>query len=339
MIDYSVLLKFTCKSRVRFCSLDLQTLHNHFDFSSLVEKSHSLDSFLSWNLTLRRWTDIRAPVWTPDMASMSTDRSIASLTLELYGKSEIKHYARMLRRDLICARDILTYTDSCNISRRTITYDPAMVSRVRQRLATFDDLAASVFGTYEIVEMILLHTWTTTMVAMQRVSKTFNTIITTSRSIRRALFLEPPAGPCEPVVNRMFANNPRKLQLGPWRMLYHRPHVHPERPGHELVLHCELDDDFCSRAKPLDDISRGVRMQAWRNMVFSQPLCDRVQIKLQRKKGRLLIQTLDFDRGDVTMGEAQDSLREAFNATVASEDWRDYVDYRETFKKNIDGGS
>ena len=274
-------------------------------------------------------------MWAQIMAAISDGQSLSRLTTELYGKCDLEHYARMLRRDLSYARDMQAYADLCRQRNAPCTNEPTLELRLRGCLRRFDNLAAAVFGTYELLEIILLYTWPRTMVALQRVSKAFKVIVSTSLSIRRALFLEPPRQVCAPAANRLFFN-PHKLQLGPWKLTRYGPRKLLAPIGFELVLDYELLDDFCSRAKPLNEEDAVPRSESWRTMLLSQPLRERVTVRLYPKAMRYVIKRVIYERGDITMGVVQEALQYMYVCTVASEDWRDYVDHRMAFKKNVD---
>ena len=268
------------------------------------------------------------------MASISTGESLSSLALKLYGDCKHKHYARMLRRDICCAREMLAYVDHCHKWRLKGNLDSTAENRVRGRLVAFDKVAGAVLNTYELLEMILLFSWPKTIIALQRVSTTFRTVIANSRRLRRATYQEPPPEACVPVVNRLFYH-PSKLQLGPWSTICYGPRRTGDGSKQEMIISFELNDSFYSRARPLSEVPDNVKIQSWRSMMLSQPLCDRIIVRLYSRNAQQVLERLEIERGNVSMGEVQDVLREMYARTVSSKDWRLYGDHHETFKKNI----
>lgn len=271
------------------------------------------------------------------MAEISDGLSLAQITTNVYGKCELYEYARMLGRDLRLARDTKAYAEQFPGRHPTRMYPPALPRRFKERLtrrlARIDNLLADVLGTYELLELIL-HTNTGDLVVAQRVNKTFKAVIERSIQAQRKLFLMTTDAQREP--GRPELNwHTQEVQLGPWKIASYYECRNTPGSGVQLVLEYALCDDFYSRAKPLAMMSKQYAHGSWRNMLCSRQLPNSVRVKLYTKSKKQLIDRIILDRGAVTMGEVQGCLQAMYTATVASEWWRDYVDHKQTFEKNV----
>ncbi|KAK5114989.1 hypothetical protein LTR85_010027 [Meristemomyces frigidus] len=257
-------------------------------------------------------------------------------TMKRFGKCDLLIYARKLASDLKLARDKKAHVDGCGRCQQTTSHQ-FKFRRLSDRLQVVDDLVAAVFGTYELLEMILLLTNLHDLVRVQRVSKTFKAIIDRSARIRQALFLEP-------MQQRENVRSPRnavshlsKIQRGPWKLTYHNTHITEAKPGHEFYMKFELNESFCSRAKPLALMELPFAHGSWQDMRVCCAMVDRITITLFIKSSprRRLIGSFQCDGATLTIGEVQEKLQVMYAKTVASESWRDYVDHKQTYKKNV----
>lgn len=280
----------------------------------------------------------------PVMSSINHEEALAELAKTRNRKTTAETYAYALASYLCDSRSWkpdIEHDQRMHDKNRCLT----RFQRVTARLERFDTVARRVFKIYELLEMILLHPPVRTLLLVQRVNRIFKAVIERSLSLRRALFLVPGAqsrGDC-PLHHETTANHwIRKEDIpnaGPWKFIYLRELRYPDDPlgpRYTLEFAYHLSDDFCSRFKPLAQIHAPFAHGSWRNMLPTLPSYGGVYAELycsqeKRSLARALVGT-----GAVTMGQVQEMIGKLYTKTVASDDWRNYVDGFTTFNKNVD---
>ena len=71
-------------------------------------------------------------------------------------------------------------------------------------------------------------------------------------------------------------------------------------------------------------------------MLLTQPVCDQVSLTIYTKGRKHCLKEILIEEKEIRVGDLVDQLNATYEATVASEKWRDYVNHKSTFEKHID---
>ncbi|KAK3702054.1 hypothetical protein LTR37_015168 [Vermiconidia calcicola] len=279
------------------------------------------------------------------MSSINHEQAFAEVAKIQYRKITAETYACALASDLLDSRSCTANFQQSQRTHGHKDWCSTRLERITARLKRFDAVARRVFETYELLEMILLYLPVRTLLLVQRVNRIFKAVTERSLSLRRALFLVPGAQSRGdlPLHHETTANHWIREEdipnTGPWKFIYLRELRYlddPLGPRYNLEFAYLLSDDFCSRFKPLAQIHAPFAHGSWRNMLPTLPSYDGVYAELycsqeKRSLARALVGT-----GAVTMGQVQEMLGKLYTKTLASDDWRNYVDGFTTFNKNVD---
>ncbi|KAK5688824.1 hypothetical protein LTS10_000802 [Elasticomyces elasticus] len=237
----------------------------------------------------------------------------------------LERYAARLAEDLLASRHLVKTYQPRLYQRRKLPITGSITHSVLEKLQRVDALAHTVFNTYELLEMILMHLPMRDLLFACGVSKTFQKIIDRSEPIQQALYMKPdttklPDGGHVTINDILWDDHMPKY--GPWRIDGAQLSGSSEvRLGHWLGVH------YFRRAKPIEKREGYHASGSWEKMYLTRPVTDRVRLYLwpvgdeTKSAGRVLL-----DGSQATMGAIRDNVRRMYSETIASDQWREYMD-------------
>ncbi|KAK5746355.1 hypothetical protein LTR17_000735 [Elasticomyces elasticus] len=204
----------------------------------------------------------------------------------------LERYAARHAEDLLASRHLVKTYQPRLYQRRKLPITGSITHSVMERLQRVDALAHTVFNTYELLEMILLHLPLRDLLFACGASKTFHDIINRSEPIQQALFMKPDTtklldGESVTVNDLLWFDHMPKY--GPWRI------DGAELSGStEVCLGHWLGVHYFRRAKPIEKREGYGASGSWEKMYLTRPVTDEVLLM--------------------------------YSETIASDQWREYMD-------------
>ncbi|KAK5718983.1 hypothetical protein LTR17_015490 [Elasticomyces elasticus] len=196
---------------------------------------------------------------------------------------------------------------------------------IQAGLQRVDALVHTVFRTYELLEMILLRLPMRDLLLATQVNKTFQGIIERSDPIQRALYMKPDIADLPSGGNFEFndllwgSSSPHD---GPWYGGGAETH-YPST----LVLDYWHEQHYFERAPPLEICDGFGSAGSWQKMYLTRPTAKMVEISLWPiGDGATHAGDVFINYHQATMGVIQDTLRKMYSQTVASDQWREFMD-------------
>jgi len=193
---------------------------------------------------------------------------------------------------------------------------------------------AAVFDTYELLERILLHLPMRNLLSASSINKTFQAIITRSKAIQQALFLQadmsayardsrPPS--TTPTINwHLFRNCMPQLGPGVFGDCT-ATEISGGNGSFEVKVTYDMSEGLSDTVQPPSLCAVPSDNRSWRKMYLTMPECWKITVMLENARRRPVGQVWFWENGSVTMGRVQEGLRELYSQTLASENWRDYA--------------
>ncbi|KAK5697271.1 hypothetical protein LTR97_007407 [Elasticomyces elasticus] len=237
----------------------------------------------------------------------------------------LERYAARLAEDLLASRHLVKTYQPRLYQRRKLPITGSITHSFLEKLQRVDALAHKVFSTYELLEMILLQLPMRDLLFACGVSKTFQDIINRSEPIQQALFMKPDTtklldGESVAVNDLLWFDHMPKY--GPWRI------DGAELSGStEVCLGHWLGVHYFRRAKPIEKCEGYGASGSWENMYLTRPVTDEVLLYLWPVGDETeSAGGVSLHGAQATMGAIRDSVRRMYSETIASDQWREYMD-------------
>ncbi|KAK0336711.1 hypothetical protein LTR91_016668 [Friedmanniomyces endolithicus] len=183
--------------------------------------------------------------------------------------------------------------------------------------------AQIVFGTYELLEPILLHLPAYNIIAIRAVARFWQDTVASSTPLKRAALLLTVKGAFPKVLIRELAA-PKSLSVSPdTRGLLVNPLFRPEGCGDKPWTYSRLPVDYRKRedgirvvlpVQHIKDLTES-ELAEWRSMYLMKPPCTSVCVKVRSKNGLGLAEG-QMDIGDkfgITLGKVADTVLKEVN--------------------------
>ncbi|KAK3655848.1 hypothetical protein LTR22_010143 [Elasticomyces elasticus] len=237
----------------------------------------------------------------------------------------LERYAARLAENLLASRHLVKTYQPRLYQRRKLPITGSITHSVLEKLQRVDALAHCVFNTYELLEMILLHLPMRDLLFACGVSKTFQKIINRSDPVQKALYMKPDTSELPDGQDLAFNSMLWRgycPKYGPWRI-----NGAGVFGSSKVELAHWLETHYFKRAKSIEKCVGYDAAGSWEKMYLTRPVPEKVMLDLYSVgDGTDSADSVYLDGPQATMGVIRDNVQRIYSNTIASDQWREYMD-------------